>query len=98
MAVGTLLQVVERFLAVTGLMTAGLRHATHPLELCAVEVRGPRHLCPRHFQPLGTLLQIVGIVAVVGIDGLVVHLDDDGADAVQEVTVVRHHEQGHAGT
>ena len=98
MAVGAFLQVVESLLAVAGLMAASLGHAPHPLELCAVEVRGPRHLSPRHLEPLGTLLEIVGIVAVIGIDGLVVHLEDDGTDAVQEVTVVRHHQQRHAGT
>ena len=92
-----LLQFIESFLAIPCLVTASLRHTAHPVELGTVEIRRPSHFCPRHLQPLGTFLEVIGIVAMIGIDGLFVELKDDGADAVEEVAVVRHHEQRDVG-
>ena len=90
---GHALQLVEGILAVLGLVAAGLRHAPHPLQLRAVEVVGAGYLGTAVVYALLPLLQIVGVVAAIGIDGLVVEFEDNGADTVEEEAVVGHHEQ-----
>ena len=93
---GHLLQFVEGLLAVAGLMAAGLGHAAHPLQLSAVQVVGALHLHRLGVDTFLTLLQVVAVVTLVGINRAVVYLNDFGADTVEEVTVVRHHEHGRA--
>ena len=90
---GHLLQFVEGLLAVAGLVAAGLGHAAHPLQLGAVQVVGALHLHRLGVDALLPLLQVVAVVSLVGINRAVIYLDDFGADTVEEVAVVRHHEQ-----
>ena len=75
-------------------MAASLRHASHPLQLGTIQVVGTGYLCPLVVDALLAFLQVVGIVAAIGIDSMVVKLKDDRAHTVQEETVVGHHEQG----
>ena len=96
MALGLLLQFVESLLAVSGLVAACLRRGAHPLQFGAVEVVGTRYLGTCIVYALLAFLQIVGIVATVGVERLVVHLQDDVAHAVQEIAVVGDHEQRYA--
>ena len=96
-AMGLLLQLVESFLAISGFMTSSLRHPSHPIEFRPVEIRCPRNLCPSHFQALFTMFEEVGIVALISVDRLFIKFEDDGADAVEEVAVVRHHQEGDVG-
>ena len=74
-------------------MTTSLRHATHPLQLRAIEVVGTGYLRPLGVDALLPLLQVIGVVAPIGIDGMVVQLHDDGAHTIQEEAVVGHHQQ-----
>ena len=90
---GLLLQVVEGILAIARFVPTCLRHAAHPLQLGAVQVVGPCHLAAKVVLALLTLLQIVSIVAMIGIHSLVIEFQDYGAHIVEEVSVVRHHEQ-----
>ena len=73
-------------------MSTSLRHATHPFKFCTVEIVGTGYFCPFVVNALLTLLKIVGIVATIGINGMVVQFEDEGADTVEEKAVVRHHE------
>ena len=74
-------------------MSAGLRHATHPLQFCTVEVIGTSYLRPTVINTFLALLQIVAVIAAIGVDGLVVELEDDRTDTVEEETVVGDHQQ-----
>ena len=74
-------------------MTTSLRLTTHPFQLRAIQVVGTCHLCPAVVDALLTLLQVVGIVAAIGIDGVVVQFQNHRAHTIQEETVVRHHQQ-----
>ena len=78
-------------------MAARLWHASHPLQLSAVEVVGAFDFGREVFEAFLPLLQVIAVVAAVGVDAAVVHLDDRRADAVEEVAVVGHHEDGHGG-
>ena len=49
---------------------------------------------PEIIHALLTFLQIVGIIASIGIDGLIVKFQDGIAHLVQEETVVSNHEDG----
>ncbi len=96
-AFGALLQLVERLDARTAFVTARLRLTAHPVEFGAQQVVGPIHqgiLSTDAFLPL---LQIVGVVALVRIERLVGQFHDAVAHAVEEVAVVRHHEERGAG-
>ena len=75
-------------------MAAGLRHAPHPFQFGAIEVVGTRHLGPLGVDPFLPFLEIVGIVAAVGIDLAVIEFEDDSTHLVEEIAVVGHHEQG----
>ena len=96
-AMSLLLQLVEGFLAIPCFMSSGLRHSSHPVEFRPVEVRCPSHLSPSHFQALFTMFEEVGIVALIGVDRFFIELEDDGTDAVEEVAVVRDHQEGDVG-
>ena len=74
-------------------MSTGLRHPSHPLQLRAVEIVGTGDLCPAVVDTLLTLLKVVTVVAPIGIDGLVVEFEDDGAYTVEEEPVVGDHQQ-----
>ena len=51
----------------------------HTVQFLAIQVIGPCYLRPRVVDALLALLQIVGVVAAVGIDRLVVDLQDQVA-------------------
>ena len=87
------LQFVEGLLTIAGLVTTCLGHASHPLEFGAIEVVGARNLRPSVVDALLTLLQIVGVIAAIGIDGLVVEFENQSTDTVEEKTVVGDHQQ-----
>ena len=90
---GRALQLVEGILAILGLVASCLWLTAHPVEFCAVEVIGPGNLGPAVVNALLPFLQVVGIVAAIGVDGLVVDFEDDRAYAVEEIAVVGDHEQ-----
>ena len=92
---GAFLQVIEGVDAVLCLVGACLRLAAHPVQLGAQQVAGPFHLGILGLDALGALFQVVVVVAAVGEDAVLVHLQDAVADVVQEVAVVGHHQQGH---
>ena len=85
---------VESIFAVFRLCAAGAGHPSHPVELAAVEILGAGNAGIHSLHTFFALLQIVGVVAAIGIDGLTIEFEDDIADAFQEIAVVRHHEQG----
>ena len=91
---GNTLQLIERLLTIASLMASGLRHAPHPLQFGAVEVVGSGNLRPTVVDALLALLEIVAIVAPIGVDRLVIEFEDDRADTVEEETVVGDHQQG----
>ena len=79
-------------------MPAGLRHAAHPFQLCAVEVIGTFYLHSLGLDTLLALLQIITVIAFILINLPVVYLYDFGAYTVEEITVVSHHQQAKVGT
>ena len=88
-----LLQLVKGILPIACLVPAGLRHAAHPFQLCAVEVIGTFYLHSLGLDTLLALLQIITVIAFILINLPVVYLYDFGAYPVEEITVVRHHQQ-----
>ena len=89
-----LLQFIESIFTILSLMTTCLRLAAHPVKLPAVEILGMLNFCSEIIHALLTFLQIVGIIASIGIDGLIVKFQDGIAHLVQEETVVSNHEDG----
>ena len=90
---GTLLQVIEGIDAILCLVGTCLRLAAHPVELGAQQVAGTLDGGILRLDALGTLLQVVVVVALVAVDGLLIHLQNLVADIVEEVAVVGDHEQ-----
>ena len=74
-------------------MSACLRLAAHPFQLTTIEVVGTLCLGSCGVDAFLTLLHIILEVAAIRINRLVVKFEDDVAHAVEEITVVRHHEQ-----
>ena len=95
---GHLLQFIEGFFAVTGFVAACLRHTAHPFQLCAIQVVGTGNLRIGRFDAFLTFLQVVAVVSFVGVQLTVVYFNDFRAHTVQEIAVVRHHEQAQAAT
>lgn len=89
---GNSFQFVESIFAVFGFVSACLWHAAHPFQFRAVQVVGSCNLGAFVVDALLSLFQIVGVVAAVGIDSLVVEFEDEVAHAVEEETVVGDHE------
>ena len=87
------LQLIESLLTIASLVSTSLRHAAHPLQLRAIEVVRPCHLSPQVVHALLAFLQIIGIVAAIGVDALIVELQNQVAHTVQEETVVGDHQQ-----
>ena len=77
-----LLQFIESLLTVASLMTAGLWHTSHPFQLRAIKVVGSCYLSPTVVEAFLSLLQIIAVVAAIGIDGLVVEFQDYRTDTV----------------
>ena len=90
---GLFLQFVESIDAVFRLRPSGLRLAAHPVQLLAEEVRGALHFGILCLDAFGAFLQIIIIVSFIRIDLLAVNLENLVADAVEEVAVVRYHQQ-----
>ena len=90
---GNALEFVESIFAVFGFMSACLRHTAHPFQFCAIEVVGASHLGSHVIDALLAFLQVVAVVSAIGIKRLVVDFNDEIANAVEEVAVVRDHEQ-----
>ena len=88
------LKFVESILAIFRLCAAGAGHPSHPVKLAAVEILGAGNAGVHGLHTFFALLQIVGVVAAIGIDGLAIEFEDDIADTFQEIAIVRHHEQG----
>ena len=74
-------------------MSSGLWHAAHPFQLCTIQVVGTCYLCPFVVKPFLTFLQIIAVVAAIGIDGLIVEFQNHRAYPIKEESVVRHHQQ-----
>ena len=74
-------------------MSTCLWHASHPFQFRAIEVVGSCYLCLAVVYAFLAFLQIVAVVAPIGVDGLVVEFEDDRADAIEEESVVGHHQQ-----
>ena len=89
---GHALQFVEGLFTIAGLMTSGLWHPSHPFQFRTIEVIGTGYFCPFVVDTLLTFLQIIGVVATIGIDGTVVEFENHGAYTVEEETVVGHHQ------
>ena len=87
------LQFIESFFAITRFMPAGLRHTTHPFQLSAIQIVGTGYFNIRCIDTLLTFLQVIAIISLILIDLTIVYFNDFGTDTVEEVTVVRHHEQ-----
>ena len=75
------------------LSASRLRHTVDPLLLAPQEVSCLGHLSLAGVHSLLALLEVVGIVAVVGENMVIVKLENASADAVEEITVVRDHEE-----
>ena len=89
-----LLQLVESILAIFRFMSACLRLTSHPVEFSPVEILRVLDFGSQIVHSLLPLLQIVGIIAAVGVDGAVVEFQNRIAHLVQEESVVRYHEDG----
>ena len=74
-------------------MATGLWHTSHPFQFCTVQIIGTGYLRTSVVDTLLAFLQIIGVVAAIGIDGAVVKFQNHRADAIKEETVVSHHEQ-----
>ena len=74
-------------------MPSGARHPAHPVELGAVEIVGACYFGIARIYSLLPLLEIVAVVAFIRVDGVVVQLHNDGTDTIEEISVVRHHQQ-----
>ena len=75
-------------------MPACLRHTAHPLQLGPVQVVGTCYLGPCVVDAFLPFFQIIGVVAPIGVEGLVVQFQDGIAYVVKEIAVVRNHEDG----
>ena len=93
-----LFELVEGFFAIACLVSTSLRHTAHPLQFGAIEVVGTFYLHIGGIDAFLTLLQIVAIITLIGINLLVVNLVNFGAHTVQEIAVVRYHEQTQGST
>ena len=95
---GHLLQFIEGFFAVTGLVSACLWHTAHPFQFRAIQVVGTGNLRIGRFDTFLPFLQVVAVVSFVRIQLAVVYFNDFRAHTVQEIAVVRHHEQAQTTT
>ena len=74
-------------------MSSCLWHPSHPFQLCTIEIVCPCYLRTTVVNAFLALLQIIGVITTIGIDSLVVQLQDNGTYPIQEETVMRHHQQ-----
>ena len=88
------LKLVKGILSVFRLMSTGLWLTAHPFQLPAIKVLRVLNLSPKVVHALLSFLQIVGVVAAIGIDALIVELQYHVAHLVEEESVVGHHKDG----
>ena len=74
-------------------MATSLRHATHPLQLGAIEVICTDNLGIASFDTLFAFLKVIAVVPFIGVYGAVVNLDDFITNIVKEVAIVSYHKQ-----
>ena len=74
-------------------MASCLRHPAHPLEFGAIEVVGACYLSPFVVEAFLTFFQIIGVIATIGVYGLVVEFEYHGTDTIEEEAVMGHHQQ-----
>ena len=95
---GHFLQLIKSIFPIARLMTSGLRHTAHPFELRTIQVVGAFYLHRLGFDTFFAFFQIIAIIALVLVYPAVVYFNNLRTNAVEEVTVVRHHQQGQVGT
>ena len=67
---------IESVLTILGFVTTGLRHTAHPLQFGTIEIGGTSLLGTTIVNALLTLLKIIGIIATIGINGMVIQFED----------------------
>ena len=88
---GFLLDLVEVINAVLCFVCSCLWHASHPIQFGAIEVTIFLYLGVLCINTLGTFLYIVGIITVVGIEGILIEFKDVCTHTIQEITIVCYH-------
>ena len=94
---GNLLQFIEGIFTVSGFVSACLRHPAHPVEFRTIEVIGTFYFHAFSLDAFLTFLQIIAVVTFILINLLIVNFDNLRADTIEEITVVRHHQQAQVG-
>ena len=93
---GFAFQLLEGVFAVFCFMPTCLWLSAHPFQLAAIEVVCALYLSQRAVDALFAFLEVVGVVAVVGVDRLVVKLHDGVANTFKEEAVVCNHKESSA--
>ena len=89
---GSLLQFIIGINAILRFRTPGLRLTTHPIQLLAQQVVRPLHIGVNRLDTLLTFLQVIAIIAFIGIDLLSINLQDLATHPIQEIAIMRHHQ------
>ena len=79
-------------------MSACLRHPAHPVKFGTIEVIGTFYLHTFCVDAFLTFFEVIAIIPFILIKLPIVYFDNLRADTVEEITVVRHHEQAEIGT
>ena len=93
-AVGLHARLMSQALRLSG---TGTRAGMHPFQLPAEEIPDPVRLGIVVVDSLLPLFQVVLVVALVDVDGSVVHLHHRVGHTVEEIPVMGHHQQGATG-
>ena len=91
------LQVVKGIDAAFRLARAGLRRAAHPFQFVLQQLAVALRRGAFHFFALAAFLHIIVEIAVVGVHHALIEFKNLIAHSIKEITVVRDHQQGHAG-
>ena len=86
-------KVVESLLAITGLVSTCLRLSAHAFQFASIQIVGTFYFGTCGVNTLLSLFHIVAEIAAIGIYGVVVEFENQVAHAVEEVSVVRNHQQ-----
>ena len=70
-------------------------HATRPLELLLEKLLGLVTHDAFELLAFSLLLEVIREVALISVDGFVFHLQNFISDILEEIAVVRNHEDGH---
>jgi len=82
---------IESILTILGFVATGLRHTAHPLQFGTIQIGGASLLGTTIVNALLTLFQIIGIIATIGINGMVIQFKDYITHAVKKITVMSDH-------